>query len=108
MSVKKIPMTPWGIEPATFRLVALYVSQLRHRVPHKYNDTWAVKRIHTCPVVLGNRQGVTVLTDGTVHCQTQPLLGIKPLTVTTVVFDSVYLLFLNQTTQQDAKHQVLR
>ena len=101
-------MTPSGNEPATFRLVALYLRQLRHRVPHTHNETWAVKRIHTCPVVLGKRQGVTVLTDGAVHCRTQSLIGIKPLTVTKVVFDSVHVLFLNQTTQRDAKHQILR
>jgi len=33
---KNIPMTPLGIEPATFRLVAQYFNQLRYRVPRLF------------------------------------------------------------------------
>ena len=31
---KKFPLNPSGVGPATFRLVAQYFNQLRHRVPH--------------------------------------------------------------------------
>jgi hypothetical protein len=36
----KDPMTTSGIEPATFRLVAQYLNQLRYRLPPSYKLSW--------------------------------------------------------------------
>jgi hypothetical protein len=40
LSQRKIPMTPSGIELATFRLQVQYLNEMRHRVPHALKETW--------------------------------------------------------------------
>jgi hypothetical protein len=43
LSQREIPMTPWRIEPMTFRLVTQYLNQLRHVAPPEQN-LWRRKR----------------------------------------------------------------
>jgi len=44
----KIPMAPWGIEPATFRLVAQCLNQLRYCVPPRKTCTCSFMVFLSC------------------------------------------------------------
>jgi hypothetical protein len=66
-------MTPWGNEPATFRLVALCLNQLRHRVPQMSNRReWYLATSLSVPMDFNTAIRVQTGVTGILHTHIKP------------------------------------